>query len=62
MKYHYYVVYLWQRDSGAGFAGDYIERNKKLDTSTGMNEVCYHIKQKYGYNNIIILNVIPLKD
>lgn len=61
MKYHYYVVYSWARDNGSGLAGDYIERNKKLDTSVNMNEVCYYIEQKYNYNSIIILNIIPLK-
>ena len=62
MKYYYYVAYAWNKGANSGFGDSRVELNKKFNTQTGMEVMIFHLQKEYGYDSLVILNVIPLKD
>lgn len=62
MDYHYYVVYQWVRGEKEGFSSCSMDSNKAFDTKAGLDALYQHLKNERGYDALVVLNIIPLKD
>ena len=63
MKYRYLVVSYCEKSSGAiGVNEDCIDIDFKLDTIENINKIRETIKHKYDFENLIILNIMRLKE
>lgn len=62
MDYHYYVVYQWKKSTESGCSSICVDSNKEFGTKNGMDVLYCQLKDKYKYDELIIFNLIPLKD
>ena len=62
MDYNYYVAYAWNKGANSGFGDSRVMLNKPFNTQAGMEAMIFYLQEKYGYDSLVILNIITLKD
>ena len=62
MKYRYLFTSQYAKLNGtSGFSEDCVNADYKLNTIENINKIREVIKCKHNFDNLIILNIIPLK-
>ena len=60
-EYRYHVVYDYKKGNERGTGSLTTTTRELVDTSENMKQVGESIRDDYGYDNVVVLNIIPLK-
>ena len=61
MKYRYLITSQYANSNGVGFTEDCITMTYKLNTIENINRIREEIKKRYGFDTLVILNIMRLK-
>ena len=62
MRYTYHIAGFFGKEDGvSGYNSDTVTISYKLNTADNLVKIREEIKQRYGFNQYVILNIIKLK-